>query len=111
MVLISITVKQKHPTSVAHYHASLPTAPNPMAKILYNILYHTEHHYPTFIDFFDRKINELTNGRPSPVRAQLTPANFSRNTSATGDTRLIEGKSPTLHDGHLYPAGAVVGGS
>lgn len=82
-----------------------------MAKIPYNSFCYTEHHYPTFIGFSARIVNKFTNGRPSPVRAQLTPASFSRNTSATGDTRLLAGKSPTLHDGHVYPAGAVVGGN
>jgi hypothetical protein len=63
--------------------------------------------------FLTKEANELqlTSGRPSPARAQFTPASFSRNTSATGDTRLLAGKSPSSQEGHTYPAGAVVGGS
>lgn len=67
--------------------------------------------YIALMTFLTKNKLQFTNGRPSPARAQLTPASFSRNTSATGDTRLLAGKSPCLQEGHRYPAGAVVGGS
>lgn len=51
-----------------------------------------------------------TNGKPRPARAQLTVANFSLRTSATGDTSLGCGKMHTRHVGQVYPAGAVVAG-
>lgn len=51
-----------------------------------------------------------TNGKPRPARAQLTVANFSLRTSATGETNFGGGKIHTLHVGQVYPAGAVVAG-
>lgn len=57
------------------------------------------------------KRESLTNGNPSPALAQFTPANFSLRTSATGLTRLVGGNRAHLHEGQVYPAGAVVGGS
>lgn len=57
------------------------------------------------------KVIQLTRGSPSPALAQLTPANFSRKTSATGLTKLLAGNKQVLHDGQVYPAGAVVGGN
>lgn len=56
-------------------------------------------------------INAFTNGKPKPALAQFTPANFSLNTSATGETNFESGKMRSLHVGHVYPAGAVVAGN
>lgn len=57
-----------------------------------------------------KKLLVHTKGRPRPTLAQLTPASFSLSTSATCETRLAGGKMHTLHEGHVYPAGAVVAG-
>lgn len=53
----------------------------------------------------------ITSGKPRPALAQLTPASFSLSTSATGLIRLWGGNNGCRHDGHVYPAGAVVGGN
>uniref|UniRef100_A0A2H1WRU1 SFRICE_009193 n=1 Tax=Spodoptera frugiperda TaxID=7108 RepID=A0A2H1WRU1_SPOFR len=39
-------------------------------------------------------------GRPKPALAQLTPANFSLSSSATGETRLDGGNTGVAQDGH-----------
>lgn len=52
-----------------------------------------------------------TKGNPNPALAQFTPANFSRSTSATGLTKFAGGNNAALHEGHVYPAGAVVEGN
>lgn len=52
-----------------------------------------------------------TNGKPSPALAQLTCCNRTRTASATGDTMFDWGKIQALHDGQVYPAGAVCAGN
>lgn len=56
-------------------------------------------------------LSVLTKGIPNPTRAQFTFWSFSRRISATGETRFGGGKTGPLQDGHVYPAGAVVGGN
>lgn len=41
-----------------------------------------------------------TKGRPRPALAQLTPASFSRSSSATGDTKLGGGNTGVAQEGH-----------
>lgn len=53
----------------------------------------------------------LTKGIPSPALAQLTPASFSLRTSATGLIKFEGGNKGLLHEGQVYPLGAVVGGN
>lgn len=43
----------------------------------------------------------FTSGKPRPARAQLTPANFSLRTSATGDTNFGCGKMQVLQNGQV----------
>jgi len=49
-------------------------------------------------------------GRPSPALAQLTSCKVCLSLSATGLTKLSGGKTGCEQAGHVYPAGAVLGG-
>ena len=57
-----------------------------------------------------KELTKLTGESPSPARAQLTVARCVRRDSATGDMLLDAGKMLELHEGQVYPAGAVLGG-
>lgn len=55
--------------------------------------------------------NHYTIGNPSPDLAQLTLDNFCLSWSATGEAILLLGNIGALQVGHVYPAGAVLGGN